>query len=420
MKLETLRGYSVDHLKRDVLSGIVVGIIAIPLGLGFAIASGINPVTGLYTTIVAGLLISIFGGSRFQIGGPTGAFVPVLLGIMLQFGYENLLIAGFMSGILLIIFAICKVGSLIKFFPQSTIIGFQSGIAVIIFTGQIPNLLGLHNIDKSKYFYLNMKEIFENLTRVNIYSVITAALCLLIILVVLHFFPKSIGVSYLLGILFSSLISSMLFSSQIETISSIYGKIPNQLPIPHFPQVTVDKMITLLPSSFVIAVLVGLQSLLTARVADEMTQSKHCSKRELIGQGIVNMVTPLFHGIPAAGEIARTVTNIKNGASSPIAGITHALFVLFVLLLLAPYASYVSLASLAPVLMMVAWNISKREQFSTILKDKSTHSLILTTTFLLTVFTNLTVGIGAGLCLSFLFFLKKGMKNNHNELKETK
>ncbi|KWU59968.1 SulP family inorganic anion transporter [Priestia megaterium] len=420
MKLEILGEYSVHHLKKDVLSGIVVGIIAIPLGLGFSIASGINPVTGLYTTIVAGLLISIFGGSRFQIGGPTGAFVPVLLGIMLQFGYENLLIAGFMSGILLIIFAICKVGSLIKFFPQSTIIGFQSGIAVIIFTGQIPNFLGLHNIDKSKYFYLNMKEIFENLTKVNIYSVITAALCLLIILVVLHFSPKSIGISYLLGILFSSLISSMLFSGQIETISSIYGKIPNQLPIPHFPQVTIDKMITLLPSSFVIAILVGLQSLLTARVADEMTQSKHCSKRELIGQGIVNMVTPLFHGIPAAGEIARTVTNIKNGASSPIAGITHALFVLFVLLLLAPYASYVSLASLAPVLMLVAWNISKREQFSTILKDKSTHSLILTTTFLLTVFTNLTVGIGAGLCLSLLFFLKRRMKNNHNELKETK
>ncbi|ALC83066.1 MULTISPECIES: SulP family inorganic anion transporter [Bacillus] len=418
MNLDAFRDYSLHNLKKDVLSGTVVGIIAIPLGLGFAIASGTSPVTGLYTTIVAGLLISILGGSRFQIGGPTGAFVPVLLGIILQFGFENLLIAGFMAGILLIIFGLCKVGNLIKFFPQSIIIGFQSGIAVIIFSGQIPNFLGLHNIEKYEYFHLNIKEIVGNLYLVGIYTIITALLCLLIIVIAQRYFPKVGGISYLLGILVSSLVSSFFYSNQIETIGSIYGEIPHQLPLPDFPKVTIEKIIYLLPSSFVIAILIGLQSLLTARVADEMTRSKHNSKKELIGQGIVNMVIPLFHGIPAAGEVARTVTNIKNGGSSPIAGITHALFVLLVLLLLAPYASHVALASLAPVLMVVSWNISKKEQFASILKEKSGHSLILMVTFLLTVFANLTMGIGAGLCLFAFMCLRKRMKDNQKQLKK--
>ncbi|MGG3622234.1 SulP family inorganic anion transporter [Bacillus gobiensis] len=401
-----------------MLSGTVVGIIAIPLGLGFAIASGTSPVTGLYTTIVAGLLISILGGSRFQIGGPTGAFVPVLLGIILQFGFENLLIAGFMAGVLLIIFGLCKVGNLIKFFPQSIVIGFQSGIAVIIFSGQIPNFLGLHNIEKYEYYHLNIKEIGGNIHLVGIYSIITALLCLLIIIMVQRYFPKVGGLSFLLGILVSSLVSSFFFTNQIETIGSIYGDIPHQLPLPQFPEVTVEKILTLLPSSFVIAILIGLQSLLTARVADEMTCSRHDSKKELIGQGIVNMVTPLFNGIPAAGEVARTVTNIKNGASSPIAGITHALFVLLVLLLLAPYASHVALASLAPVLMVVSWNICKKEQFASILKEKSGHSLVLLVTFLLTVFANLTTGIGAGLCLFAFLCLRKRSKDNQKLLKK--
>ncbi|MGG3572249.1 SulP family inorganic anion transporter [Bacillus gobiensis] len=418
MNLDAFRDYSLHNLKKDVLSGTVVGIIAIPLGLGFAIASGTSPVTGLYTTIVAGLLISILGGSRFQIGGPTGAFVPVLLGIILQFGYENLLIAGFMAGVLLIIFALCKVGNLIKFFPQSIVIGFQSGIAVIIFSGQIPNFLGLHNIEKYEYFHLNIKGIVGNIHLVGIYSIITALLCLVIIMIVQHYFPKVGGLSYLLGILVSSLVSSFFYSNQIETIGSIYGEIPDQLPLPQFPEVTIEKILTLLPSSFVIAILIGLQSLLTARVADEMTNSRHNSKKELIGQGIVNMVTPLFNGIPAAGEVARTVTNIKNGASSPIAGIIHALFVLLVLLLLAPFASHVALASLAPVLMVVSWNICKKEQFASIVKEKSGHSLVLMVTFLLTVFANLTMGIGAGLCLFSILCLRKRMKYNQKQLKK--
>ena len=213
--------------------------------------------------------------------------------------------------------------------------------------------------------------------------------------------------------------ASIFFANQFETIGSIYGKIPSHFPSPTVPNITVEKIVTLLPSAFIIAILVGLQSLLTARVADEMTKLKHSSKKELIGQGIVNMVTPMFSGIPAAGEIARTVTNIKNGASSPIAGITHAIFVLIVLLVLAPYASYVALASLAPVLMVVAWNISKKEQFIKVVKEKSFHSLVLLTTFLLTVFTNLTVGIAVGLCLSGVHFIIRKRKGKHRFSRDT-
>lgn len=416
MNLKAFRGYSLHNLRKDVLSGIVVGIIAIPLGLGFAIASGTDPATGLYTTIVAGILIALLGGCRFQIGGPTGAFVPVLLGIVLQFGFENLLIAGFMSGILLIIFALCKVGSLIQYFPKATIIGFQSGIAVIIFAGQIPNFLGLHDIEKSEYFHLNMKEIVGNLQFLSSYSILTALICLGIVLTIPRLFPKIGKLSYLLAIIISSVVSSLFFSGKVETIGSIYGKIPSQIPMPQLPEITVEKVMMLLPSSFIIAILVGLQSLLTARVADEMTGVKHNSRKELIGQGVVNMVAPIFQGIPAAGEIARTVTNIKNGASSPIAGATHALFVLLVVVLLAPYASFVSLASLAPVLMVVAWSISKKEQFAEIVKEKSSHSLVLVVTFLLTVFTNLTIGIGAGLGLSFLFYLISKVKEYQKQV----
>ncbi|WP_026679458.1 SulP family inorganic anion transporter [Fictibacillus gelatini] len=405
MDLNAFKDYSLQQFKQDVRSGIIVGIIAIPLGLGFAIASGTAPVTGIYTTIIAGFLISLLGGCRFQIGGPTGAFVPVLFGIVSQFGYEDLLVAGFMAGILLIILALCKAGNLVRFFPRSILAGFAAGIAVIIFTGQIANFLGLHTIKKHEYFHLNMKEVIFNLHYVNIYCIITATLCLLIILVVPRFFPKA--PSYLLGILISTLVSAFFFAGQVETIGSAYGKIPNHFPDIQLPDITLEKAAALLPSSFVIAVLVGLQSLLTARVADEMTTLKHDSKKELIGQGIVNTVIPLFGGIPAAGEVARTVTNIKNGASSPLAGITHALVVLSMFVLFAPYVSHVPLASLAPVLMVVAWKISRKEQFIEILKEKTGQSLVLIVTFVLTFSFNLTIGIGAGIFVSFALFLKK-------------
>ncbi|MFJ7663633.1 SulP family inorganic anion transporter [Lysinibacillus sp. NPDC097162] len=398
-------GYSVNLFKKDLLSGIIVGIVAIPLAMSFAIASGVKPEYGIYTACIAGILISLFGGSKYQIGGPTGAFVPILLGIVLSYGYENLLIAGLMAGVLLCLMGIFKLGSLIKFIPRPVTIGFTAGIAVIIFTGQIANFLGLTNITRHEYFIANMKELFVHIGTTNYYSIFIAIICLVIILVTPKVFPKVPGA--LVGIVVSTLVASFFFSGQVATIATAYGQIPNTLPAFSIPEITFERMQLLIGPAFVIAMLGGIESLLSAVVADGMTNSKHNSNRELVGQGIANIVTPLFGGIPATGAIARTATNIKTGAASPMSGIIHGVFVLVTLLLLAPFASHIPLASMAPVLMVVAWNMSERKHFAHIVKAKSGDSLVLMITFLLTVFASLTIAVEVGLGLAIVLFVKR-------------
>jgi SulP family sulfate permease len=398
-------GYSVNLFKKDLLSGIIVGIVAIPLAMSFAIASGVKPEYGIYTACIAGILISLFGGSKYQIGGPTGAFVPILLGIVLSYGYENLLIAGLMAGVLLCLMGIFKLGSLIKFIPRPVTIGFTAGIAVIIFTGQIANFLGLTNITRHEYFIANMKELFVHIGTTNYYSIFIAIICLVIILVTPKIFPKVPGA--LVGIVVSTLVASIFFSGQVATIATAYGQIPNTLPEFSIPEITFERMQLLIGPAFVIAMLGGIESLLSAVVADGMTNSKHNSNRELVGQGIANIVTPLFGGIPATGAIARTATNIKTGAASPMSGIIHGVFVLVTLLLLAPLASHIPLASMAPVLMVVAWNMSERKHFAHIVKVKSGDSLVLIITFLLTVFASLTIAVEVGLGLAIVLFVKR-------------
>lgn len=399
-------GYSFQSFKKDLLSGLVVGIIAIPLGMAFAIASGVNPEYGIYTTIIAGILISIFGGSKFQIGGPTGAFIPVLFAIVIAYGYESLLLAGFMAGIILLLMGIFKLGSLIKFIPRPVTIGFTSGIAVIIFVGQIANFLGLTGIEKHESFLPNVKEIIFHIQTVNFYSVLTAAVCLATVILTPKIIPKVPGP--LIGLLVSTVVASVFFPTEVATIGSTFGEIPNTLPEFHFPEVTFEKIQLLIGPAFVIAMLGGIESLLSAVVADGMTGGKkHNSNRELIGQGIANMVTPLFGGIPATGAIARTATNIKNGAVSPFSGIIHGVVVLLVLILFAPYASTIPLASMAPVLMIVAWNMSERHVFISLLKTKTADSLVLVATFLLTVFVSLTVAVEVGLLLAVILFTKQ-------------
>lgn len=397
--------YSFQNFRKDLFSGLIVGIIAIPLGMAFAIASGVKPEYGIYTTIIAGILISLFGGSKYQIGGPTGAFVPVLLGIVMTYGYDNLLLAGFMAGIMLFLMGVFKLGSLIKYIPRPVTIGFTAGIAVIIFSGQIANFLGLSGIKKHEEFILNIQEIIKHFNTINIYSVFVSIICLILILLTPRIFPKVPGP--LIGLIISSLIATFFFPDKVATIGSTYGQIQSDLPSFHFPEVTWEKLQQLIRPAFVIAILGGIESLLSAVVADGMTGSKHNSNKELIGQGIANMVTPLFGGIPATGAIARTATNIKNGATSPMSGIIHGLVVLVVLLLLAPYASNIPLASMAPVLMIVAWNMSERKQFAHVLKTKTSDSIILTITFLLTVFTNLTLAVEVGLVLAAVLFVKR-------------
>lgn len=398
-------GYSVGHFKKDLVSGTVVGIVAIPLAMSFAIASGVKPEYGIYTACIAGILISLFGGSKYQIGGPTGAFVPILLGVVLTYGYENLLIAGLMAGILLCLMGIFKLGSLIKFIPRPVTVGFTAGIAVLIFTGQIGNFLGLTSIERHEYFIENIKELVIHIGATNVYSIVIALVCFVAIFLTPKVLPKVPGA--LAGIVVSTLVATVFFSEQVATIATAYGSIPNTLPQFAIPEITFERIQMLIGPAFVIAMLGGIESLLSAVVADGMTNSKHNSNRELVGQGVANIITPLFGGIPATGAIARTATNIKTGAVSPMSGIIQGVFVLVTLLVLAPYASHIPLASMAPVLMVVAWNMSEQKHFAHILKMKSGDSLVLAITFLLTVFTSLTLAVEVGLVLAVILFAKR-------------
>ncbi|WP_088832531.1 SulP family inorganic anion transporter [Paenibacillus tyrfis] len=398
-------GYSAKDFRRDLISGSIVGVIAIPLGMAFAIAAGVKPQYGIYTTVIAGFLISLLGGSKFQIGGPTGAFVPILFAIVMQYGYENLLIAGGLAGIILVLMGVFKLGALIQFIPRPVTIGFTAGIAVIIFTGQIANFLGLSGIRKHEDFISNMKEIGLHLSTINLYSVLTAVVCLALLLATPKLLPRVPG--SLVGLLVSSVLSVLLFEGRVDTIGSTYGAIPGTLPQFHVPEVTLEKVIPLLGPACIIAALGGIESLLSAVVADGMTGSRHHSNRELIGQGIANIVTPLFGGIPATGAIARTAANIKNGAASPVSGMVHSVFVLLVLIVLAPLASAIPLASMAPILMIVAWNMSERREFVHIVKTRTADSVVLIITFLLTVLTDLTTAVIAGLILAVVLFVRR-------------
>ncbi|WP_153732449.1 SulP family inorganic anion transporter [Sporosarcina obsidiansis] len=399
--------YNAAGLRQDVIAGITVGIVAIPLGMAFAIASGVKPEYGLYTTIIAGLLVALFGGSRFQIAGPTGAFIPILLAIVLQYGYSDLLIAGFLAGIFLVIMGFLGVSNLIHFVPRSVTIGFTAGIAVIIFTGQFQNFFGLTGVEKKEFFHESMIEIAGHFHTVNSYSILTAAIGLLVIFTLPKIAPKV--PLLLVALVIPTICTILFFPGKVETIGTSFGGIPQNLPTFHFPEITLSKIVALWQPALIIAALGAIESLLSAVVADGMKGDvpKHDSKKELFGQGIANMITPLFGGIPATGAIARTATNIRSGAVSPISGVVQSLFVLAFLLVFAPYASYIPLAAMAPILMYVAWNMSARKAFVQILSLRSGDSLVLLTTFLLTIFLNLTIAVEVGILLAALSFLRK-------------
>lgn len=398
-------GYLKSDLRKDLIAGLTVGVVAIPLGMAFAIASGVKPEYGLYTTIIAGFFVALFGGSRFQVAGPTGAFIPILLAIVLQYGYNDLLIAGFLAGLMLIIMGLFKLGDLIKYIPRSVTIGFTSGIAIIIFSGQIGNFLGLENVEKKEYFHENMLEIFYNIHTINFYSMFVGIIGILIVVLLPKYFPRVPAL--LVALLIPTLIGIIFFPNKLATIGTAYGGISQSLPSIQLPEITFEKLTYLWQPAFVIAMLGGIESLLSAVVSDGMTGKKHQSNKELVGQGIANVITPLFGGIPATGAIARTATNIRAGGVSPLSPMVQSVFVLLVLLIFAPFAQHIPLASMAPILMIVAINMSEFKSFTHILTLKSSDSLVLLTTFLLTVFVNLTIAVPVGLLLAMITFIKR-------------
>src|SRR5262245_2216599 len=399
-----MAGYNAQRLRKDLIAGLVVGIVALPLAMAFAIASGVPPERGLYTAIVAGAIISFFGGSRVQIGGPTGAMVAILSLILLQYGLNNLLLAGFVAGLMLIMMGLFRVGALIRFIPYPVTTGFTAGIGVIIFVGQLNNFLGLTAIVRHEQFHLNLLETLQNLPRLDIQAVATAAVALACILLTPKITAKIPG--SLVGMLAATALASSLHWP-IETIGSRFGGIPRTLPWPTFPSLTFSAFLNVLQPAFTIAVLGAIESLLSCVVADSKSGDQHDPNKELVGQGIANCLVPLFGGIPATGAIARTATNIRSGGNSPLAGAVHALTLLLIMLIFAPWASQIPLASLAPILMVVAWNMSEIHQVRHILSGARSDIAVLAITFFLTVFADLTVAVQFGLLMAAALFIKR-------------
>src|SRR5262245_11413274 len=399
-----LEGYTCERFRKDLLAGVIVGIVALPLAMAFAIASGVSPDRGLYTAIVAGAAISIFGGSRVQIGGPTGAMVAILSVIVLQYGINNLLLAGLVAGVMLIVMGMLHAGALIRFIPFPVTTGFTSGIAVIIFTGQINNFFGLTGLPAHQQFHLNLMESLTHLPQLNMYAVATALIALAGILIT----PRITKI--IPGSLVGMLVAASLVTLRgwpVETIGSKFGGIPRTLPLPTLPQITFSSLMYVLSPAFTIAILGAVESLLSCVVADAQSGDRHDYNKELVGQGIANCLASLFGGIPATGAIARTATNIRSGGSSPVAGVAHAATVLVTLLLLAPMASRVPLACLAPVLMVVAYNMSELHQVRHIIRGTRSDITVLAITFFLTVFADLTVAVEFGLLMAAILFVKR-------------
>ena len=400
----TLRGYTRDQLITDLGAGVVVGVVAIPLAIAFGIASGVTPEQGLFTAIVAGFIISAFGGSRVQIGGPTGAFVVIVYGIVHQYGYPGLAIATFMAGGILIVLGLAKLGGAIKFIPFPVVTGFTSGIALIIFSGEIKDLLGLPMGDVPPGFVDKWTIYAGHLRELNLDAVLVSAIAL----IVLIFWPRlsrRIPGPFVALIVTTALVH--LLGLDVETIGSRFGEIHSRLPSPSLPNITPAIAISLIRPAITIALLAAIESLLSAVVSDGMIGGRHRSNMELVAQGIANMVSPLFGGIPATGAIARTATNVKNGGRTPVAGIMHAVTLLLVTLFFGKWASLIPMATLAAILVVVSYHMSEWRSFRSELTAPRSDVLVLLATFSLTVLVDLTVAIQVGMVLAAFLFMRR-------------
>jgi SulP family sulfate permease len=400
----TMKTYTKEQFARDVTAGIIVAIIALPLSIALAIASGVAPEVGLHTAIIAGFLISLLGGSRVQIGGPTGAFMLIVYGIVMEFGMEGLILSTIMAGLMMVIMGLARFGSVIKFIPYPITTGFTSGIALTIFSSQVKDFLGLEMGTVPPEFLHKWQAYLQVMETIHLPTVAVGVLALLIIVLWPRVTRKIPGA--FVALVVTSLVV-LLLDLEVATIGSKFGTLSSRFPAPRLPEVSIERIRLLLPAAFTIAVLGSVESLLSAVVSDGMIGGKHRSNMELVAQGIANMASGLFGGIPATGAIARTVANIKNGGRTPVAGMVHSLTLLLILLVFMPLAKVVPLASLAAVLMVVAYNMSEWREFKQLFSSPKSDVLVLLVTFSITVLVDLIVAIEIGVVLAAFLFMKR-------------
>lgn len=398
-------GYCFSKLWADMLAGSTVAIIALPLAMAFAIASGVSPEKGLYTAIVAGFIISLLGGSKYQIGGPTGAFVVVLYAVVLRHGFDGLVIATILAGLMLFFMGVFKLGNIIKYIPYPVTVGFTSGIALIIFSSQIKDFFGLPIVTMPVEFTEQWALYAEEVLHVNYYSLMIGLVSVVLLLKLRYRFPRI--PAPIIVIILSSLIV-YIFGLPVETIGSKFGALPSMLPSPSIPPFSLEKIRAVFPDAITMALLGAIESLLSCVVADGMTGDRHHSNKELMAQGIANIGSALFGGIAATGAIARTATNIKAGAYSPVSGMIHALMLLLFMFLFSKWIVLIPLCALAAILIVVAWNMSEFHHFKAIaLKSERNDVVVLLMTFFLTVLIDLNTGVQTGIMLAALLFIKR-------------
>lgn len=408
-----LRNYNASRLKSDLIAGVVVGIVALPLAIAFGIASGVSPTIGLITAIIGGFMVSFFGGNSVQIGGPTGAFIVIVYGIIAQFGLQGLAIATFMAGLILVLMGIFRLGTVIKFIPYPVVVGFTAGIALTIFSTQVNDFLGLGLREIPASFIPKWGMYLTNLSAISLPTVATALVSLAIIIATPRISKKLPGalIAIIAVTALAWLLGELFPWYSVETIGDRFGTMSTDIPLPRGFELNMATINLLLPSAFTIAVLGAIESLLSATVADGVTGSRTNSNTELIGQGIANIVVPLFGGIPVTGAIARTMTNITNGGRTPVAGIIHAVVLLLIFVFLMPLINYVPMACLAAVLMVVAYNMSGWRTIIGIFKAPKSDVSVLLVTFFLTVIFDLTIAIEIGLLLAILLFIRRATEN---------
>jgi len=396
--------YTFPRFLNDLLAGVIVGIVALPLSIAFAIASGVKPEQGLITAFIGGLFIALLSGSRVQIGGPTGAFIIIVFNIVQQYGYEGLALATIMAGVFLIFMGFIRLGDIIKYIPYPVTVGFTSGIAVVIFTTQIGDFFGLHIAKVPSNFFDKWFVYFQSMPTLNLYSVALSVVSIMIIL----FWPRV--TKRIPGTIIAIIVTTILVQwlhVPVETIAGRFGEVSHNFPFPRLPHISLELITKLSSPALTIALLAGIESLLSAVVADGMLGTRHRSNMELVGQGVANIISPLFSGIPVTGAIARTATNIKNGGRTPIAGIVHSVVILIIFLFCAKWAGLIPMATLSGILIVVAYNMSEIKHFKMLLKSRRGDIAVLLLTFGLTVFVDLTVAIEVGVVMAAFLFMHR-------------